>query len=314
MENGVARVEWSGVFVVSVTPFLENGDLDEIGTRELIETFIGEGVDGIVLAGSTGEWFTMSDDERIALFRLAHEATRGRVRLLAGISAIATGSAVGLAAAAREIGFDGALLLPPPYILPTDRELEAYIAAVAEVGLPLMLYNNPARTGVNLDARWLKKVARHPSVVALKESAKDIHQLSATVRELGSDLAVFTGMETYLGPTMQRGGKGVVAMAPNVMGRRATALYQTLAAGDLPQARRLQEDVDRLYARMYAGLHNPYVVLKEAMRILGRPGGHPRLPLLPFTAAERQGLAQFLSEIGCEGYDRSPAESFVAAQ
>jgi 4-hydroxy-tetrahydrodipicolinate synthase len=293
------RVNWSGVFVVSVTPFLEDGTFDEQGTRRLIETFIAEGVDGIVLAGSTGEWFTMSDDERVALFRLAHDTTRGRVKLLAGISAIATGSAVRLAASAREIGLDGALLLPPPYILPTDRELEAYMAAVSEVGLPIMLYNNPPRTGVNLDAKWLRRLARHASVVALKESAKDIHQLSATMRELGDELAIFTGMETYLAPTLQRGGVGVVAMAPNVMGARAVGLYRALKTGALAESRRLQEDIDRLYGRMYAGTHNPYVVLKETMRALGRPGGHPRPPLLPFTAAERDEMKAFLTEIGC---------------
>lgn len=291
----MARVDWSGVFVVSVTPFRENGDFDEAATRSLIDILIDDGVNGIVLAGSTGEWFTMSDDERIELFRVAKDAAAGRVPLLAGISAIATGSAINLAARAKEIGFDGALLLPPPYILPTDRELEAYIVAVADVGLPIMLYNNPPRTGVNLDVRWLKKLASHPSIVAVKESSKDIHQLSAVLREIGDQLAIFTGMETYLSPLLQRGGAGVVAMAPNVFGKLAVALYQAILNGDFAEARRLQNTVDRLYSKMYAGLHNPYVVLKEGMRLLNRPGGHPRLPLLPFTAEERSEFANFLN-------------------
>lgn len=293
----MARTDWSGVFVVSVTPFKENGDFDEAATRKLVDTLIDDGVDGIVLAGSTGEWFTMSDEERIELFRIAKDAAAGRVPLLAGISAIATGSAVRLAAASKEMGLDGALLLPPPYILPTARELDAYVSAIAEVGLPIMLYNNPPRTGINLDVDWLKKLSRHASIVAVKESSKDIHQLSAVIRETGQELAVFTGMETYLAPILQRGGAGVVAMAPNVFGRLAVRLYHAVLKGDLAEARRLQDPIDRLYGRMYAGKHNPYVVLKEGMRLLGRPGGHPRLPLLPFTDDEREEFAAFLRAV-----------------
>jgi 4-hydroxy-tetrahydrodipicolinate synthase len=180
-------------------------------------------------------------------------------------------------------------------VLPTDRELEAYIAAIAEVGLPIMLYNNPGRTGVNLDVRWLKKLARHDSIVALKESTKDIHQLSAVIREMGDELAIFTGMETYLGPTLLRGGAGVVAMAPNVFGALTAKLRKALIEGDMAAAGPLQDIIDRLYSRMYAGSHNPYVVLKEAMRLLGRPAGHPRPPLLPFTESERADLAAFVN-------------------
>lgn len=294
----MARVNWSGVFVVSVTPFREDGAFDPIATRALLDLLIKEGVSGVVVAGSTGEWFSMSDDERIELFRVAHEAVGRRVPVIAGISSITTGSAVGLASRAKDLGLDGALLLPPPYILPTDRELEAYISAVAEVGLPIMLYNNLPRTGVNLDVRWLTRLARHPAIVALKESSKDIHQIGATLREMGGELAIFSGMETYLGAFLQRGAAGVVAMAPNVLGERAVSLYRALLDGDVREARRLQQPIDLLYARMYSGVHNPYVVLKEGMRLLNRPAGHPRLPLLPFTESERREFREFLRTIG----------------
>jgi len=282
-----------------VTPFHADGRFDEGSMCRLLDMLVAEGVTGIVLAGSTGEWFTMSNEERIELFLVGRHQVAGRVPLLAGISAIATESAVLLASAAKDMGLDGALLLPPPYVLPTDRELEAYIAAVAEVGLPVMLYNNPGRTGVNLDIRWLKKLSRHSSIVAVKESTKDVHQLSATIREMGDDLAIFTGMETYLGSVVERGGAGVVAMTPNVLGDLPVRLYRALFSGDIDTARKLQDPVDRLYARMYAGTHNPYVVLKEGMRALGRPGGYPRLPLLGFEPKEREDIASFLTGIQC---------------
>ncbi len=206
------RIDWSGVFVVCVTPFRRDGAFDETATRNLVETLIGEGVDGLIMAGSTGEWFSMSDVERIELYRVAIDQNRGRVKMLAGAAALATATSVALTEAAKRLGMNGVLLLPPPYVLPNETELMGFFTAVDAVGLPIMLYNNPARTGVNLDGRWLRKLAALPNVVALKESAKDIGQIADSLREIGDELAVFTGIEPYIVPTLQRGGVGVVAM------------------------------------------------------------------------------------------------------
>lgn len=291
------RTDWGGIFVVMVTPFHPDGALDVESTRQLVDTLIAEGVDGIVLAGSTGEWFSMSDTEKVELFRVAAEQSKGRTKLLAGISAIATPSAVFLARQAKELKFDGALVLPPPYILPTERELLAFFAAIDEVGLPLMLYNNPPRTGVNLDAKWLRKLMAFKSVVALKESAKDIGQIADTLGQVGGELAVFSGIETYLVPSLQRGGAGVVAMAPNVLGAKAVEFYRECAAGHWDRAIILQSAIDRLYAQMYSAGVNPYVVQKEAMRMLGRPGGWPRPPLMSMNDAERSSLRAVLAQI-----------------
>lgn len=292
------RIEWSGVFTVCVTPFAADGALDDAAVRLLVEMLIADGAQGIVLAGSTGEWFSMSDEEKIRLFRVAAEQNRGRVKLLAGASSINTATAVRLTAAAKDAGLDGALLLPPPYILPTERELLAFVAAVDEVGLPIMLYNNPPRTGVNLDARLLGKLLPLRRVVALKDSAKDLHQLSATLRAHGDTLAIFTGTETYTVPTVQRGGAGVVAMAPNIIGRAAIALYEAATRGDWAAAAAAQVPIDLIYDRMYAWSYNPYVVIKEAMRLLGRPGGWPRPPLLPMLDTDREALRRVLADIG----------------
>ena len=159
------KTTWSGVFVVCVTPFKEDGAFDEAATRRLVDLLIDEGADGLIMAGSTGEWFSMSDAERIELFRVAADQNRGRVKLLGGVASLATGTSVSLTQAAKALGMDGVLLLPPPYVLPNDTELMAFFTAVDAVGLPIMLYNNPARTGVNLDAKWLRRLAALPHVV-----------------------------------------------------------------------------------------------------------------------------------------------------
>jgi len=291
------RIDWKGLFVVAVTPFHEDGRFDEVATRSLVDTLIADGADGLVLAGSTGEWFSMSDAEKVELFRVAADQAKGRVILLAGISAIATPSAVYLAREAKRLGYDGALVLPPPYILPTERELLAFFEAVDAVGLPLMLYNNPPRTAVNLDAKWLRKLMAFKSVVALKESVKDIAQIADTLKQVGGELAVFSGIETYLIPSLQRGGAGVVAMAPNVLGAKAIEFYRAAARGDWQRAIELQPVIDELYAQMYGAGVNPYVVQKEGMRMLGRPGGWPRPPLMSMNESERSALRAVLARI-----------------
>jgi dihydrodipicolinate synthase/N-acetylneuraminate lyase len=247
--------------------------------------------------GSTGEWFSLGEAERVRLFEIVADEARGRLKLIAGVIAIVPAESMRLAEAAKRLGYDGGLLLPPPYVLPTKAELFAFVGGVEAVGLPLMLYNNPARTGVNLDAPLLTELLRFPRVVALKESAKDLQQIARTIRTVGDELAVFSGMENYLVPSLQRGAVGVVAMAPNVLGRRAIGLYHAARRGDLVQATRLQGPIDRLYDEMYAGRTNPYVVLKEGMRLRGRPGGHPRPPLLPMSDADREAFRRVLDEI-----------------
>lgn len=285
------------MFVVCVTPFKEGGAFDEEATRKLIDLLIDEGVDGLIMAGSTGEWFSMSDAERVELFRVAADQNRGRVTLLGGVASLATSTSVALTQAAQRLGMDGVLLLPPPYVLPNEAELMAFFSAVDAVGLPIMLYNNPARTGVNLDARWLRRLAGLKYVVALKESAKDIGQIADSLREVGDELAVFTGIEPYIVPTLQRGGVGVAAMAPNVLGRQAVEFYRAAARGDWAATVRMQGAIDQLYTRMYGTGVNPYVVQKEAMALLGRPGGVPRPPLLAMTATQRESLKSLLDTI-----------------
>lgn len=288
------KIDWSGVFVVCVTPFKQDGSLDETASRALIDLLIKEGVDGLIFAGSTGEWFSMSDEERIELFRIAADHNKGRVKLLAGVAALATATSVKLAKAAKDLGLDGVLLLPPPYVLPNEAELMAFFTAVDAVGLPIMLYNNPARTGVNLDAKWLRKLTALNNVVALKESAKDIGQIADSLREVGEELAVFTGIEPYIVPTVQRGGVGVVAMAPNVLGSFAVDFFRAAARGDWAETVRRQPVIDQFYTRMYSAGINPYVVQKEAMTLLGRPSGVPRAPLLPMTDTQRASLKTLL--------------------
>jgi 4-hydroxy-tetrahydrodipicolinate synthase len=295
------RTDWRGVFAVSATPFTPEGEIDEAAFCALMRTLVEDGVQGIVVAGSTGEWYTMRDHERRRLFELAREQVGGRARLIAGTSAIATRDAVALTRAAGELGYDGAMVLAPPYALPNERELLAHFEAVAGVGLPLMVYNNPGRTQVNLTASVIDRLCAFESVVALKDSSKDLYQLGQTLRTVGDRLAVFCGLEPYLLPMVQRGAVGVVSMSVNIIGRDAVTLFDHLAAGRFAEARPLEAVIDRLYEAFYIGGFGAYVVIKECMNLVGRPAGWPRRPHLPMDDGGRRRLAGILEEIGVLG-------------
>jgi 4-hydroxy-tetrahydrodipicolinate synthase len=293
----MAGIGWQGTFVVAITPFTADGSFDRAAMQRLVDLFAAEGAEGVVVGGSTGEFFSMSEEELGELYRVAVNASRGRMKVLAGTTAITTGAAQRLTQAAKEAGCDGAMLLPPPYVIPTTRELIHFFRAVAEVDLPMMLYNNPMRTGVNLNVQVLRELVGIEQIVAFKESAKEVAQFGATLREFRDRLAIFTGFESHVLPSCSRGGVGVVAMAPNVLGARAMPLWEAAKAGNLPNAAVIQEEIDLLYAEMYSGRANPYVVIKEAMRLVGRPGGFPRPPLLSMTSDERASLAAALRKL-----------------
>jgi len=290
------RCEWTGTFVVMVTPFHADGSLDEAGARTLAETLIAEGADGLVVAGSTGEWFTMTTAEKALLFKAVAAGAAGRVPVLAGVSALSTADSLALLDAAREAGHAGALVLPPPYVLPSQREVDAYFGALDAQGLPLMIYNNPSRTGVNLNAAAMSRLARFERIVAMKDSVKDIAQTAETIRAVGDTISVFTGLENYAIASAQRGAVGVVAMAPNVMGRHAMPLYGHAASGAIAEAAAIQAKIDLLYQRMYGAGDNPYAVLKACMARLGRPSGPPRAPVLPVE--DMAGIDALLATLG----------------
>ncbi len=301
------RTDWKGVFVVAVTPFTETGEVDEGGFRRLMGQFVADGVHGIIVAGSTGEWYTLADDERRRLFETAKDEVGERVRLIAGTSAIATRDAVALTEAAKGLGYDGAMVLAPPYALPNEREVLGHFEAVAAVGLPIMAYNNPGRTQVNLSGRVVEQLCAFEGSVALKDSAKDLYQLSQTIRIAGDRLAVFAGLEPYALAMLQRGAVGIVSMSANIIGRPAVTFYEHAAAGRWAEARAIEAVMDRLYEAFYASGHGAYVVIKECMNLAGRPAGWPRRPHLPMDAIERERLAHTLAEIGVIGAGRTDA-------
>lgn len=273
--------QWKGVYTPVVTPFTSSGSIDKQEWAQLIELLISEGVDGVIVAGTTGEFYSLSPTEKVDAFNFVHEVVAKRVPVLAGTSCIGTRETVELTQAACAIGVDGILLLPPAFCLPTEKEIINYFRAVATVGLPIMAYNNPARTGVNINAAIATELKEIKNLVAYKETEKDIYAFSETLRVLAGFVDIFAGLEPYASAQFSRGAVGIVSTISNVAAKDVVALYQALAAGDFQTAAAYQERIDKLYLLMsQSGLSN-FSYVKAAMQLLDRPGGQSREPHLP---------------------------------
>jgi 4-hydroxy-tetrahydrodipicolinate synthase len=291
-----SQVDWHGSFAVIVTPFAADGSIDEAAYRQVVDSVIEAGCHGVISAGSTGEFFVMTNDERKRVFSIAADQAAGRVPVLAGASATRTEDVVDLTRYAADTGCDGTLLLPPIYIGLNERQtVEFYRRASDEGGLPIMLYSSPIYIRTDLTPRLVEKLMRIDNVVAIKDSSRSMHRLFDLVRFCGDELKVFIGEENLLLPAVAAGAVGAVAMVPQLVGRMAVDLYERAAAGDMVGARELHFKIVRVYDLFEVG---GYTALKACMNLLGKPGGHSRAPMLPLTEEQLAKLRQILEDVG----------------
>ena len=294
---GEPRADWHGSFAVNVTPFTADGDIDEDAYRRNVENVIDAGCHGLIAAGSTGEFFLMTLEERKRVFSIAVDQVASRIPVLAGTSATRTADVVDLTQHAREIGCDGVLLLPPIYIGIDDRELtEFYVRVSGDGGLPIMLYNSPLAVQENMTARFILELSEVANIVAVKDSSRDLQQIADLIRFCGDTLRIFVGEENQLLAGMAMGADGAVAMVPQVVGGMAVELYEAAAAGETERAQQLHEKVKRVYDLFDVG--SGYVCMKESMNMLGKPGGYSRPPMLPLTEGQRARLRRIYEDVG----------------
>ncbi len=293
---GSKIIDWHGSFAVLVTPFTEFGDIDEKSYRHIINSVISAGCHGIIAAGSTGEFFLMTDAERKEIFSIASHQANGRVPVLAGTSAIATNDVINLTKHAEKVGCDGILLLPPIYIkVSTEELIEFYSQVSKESNLPIMLYNSPAVPN-NLTPDIVQTLMSIDNVVAIKDSSGNLRQMSNLIRLCDDRLKVFVGEENLLLPAISIGAVGAVAMMPQVVGNMAVELYNASHSGNMEHARRLHHQMVRIYDIF--GVGSGYVAIKESMKLLGKPGGFTRPPMMPFTDKQRSELNNIFQDVG----------------
>jgi 4-hydroxy-tetrahydrodipicolinate synthase len=293
----MAVVGWSGVMPALATPFGRDGKLDGSQLAALIVLLLSEGVSGFVVGGSTGEYYSMTASERAALFEAAANHVAGRGVLVAGTSSINHAETLELSKAAMSMGYDGCMVLPPVYCLPKPQEILRAFEEIAAIGLPVMVYNNPARVGLGLSHDLAVQIANVPGVAAYKESAKDLYAIAALYYATRDRLAHFAGLEPYGSALLSRGASGIVSTISNVCGREVVNYYRAFRSDDMDLLSRTQQVIDEMYNLLaQSGLSN-FAFVKSAMMALGRPGGSVRAPHLMADRDQVERIGKRIEEI-----------------
>ncbi len=285
-----------GSIVAIVTPF-KDGKVDEGAFRDLIEFQIGMGTDGIVPCGTTGESATLSYEEHERVVEVAIEAVDKRVPVIAGTGSNSTAETIMLTKHAERAGADGALLITPYYNKPTQEGLYQHYRAVSEeVDLPLILYNVPGRTGVNLLPETVARLAELKNIVGIKEATGDMNQVSRIIEMCPEGFTVLSGDDFTTFPLMCLGGKGVISVTANIAPKDMASLVDALEAGDMDEARRLHYRLLPLHRAMFIET-NP-IPVKTALAMMGRIEEELRLPLVPMAPSNRERLKKALTDYG----------------
>jgi len=287
-----------GSYVALVTPFDRSGGVDAAALRRLVRSHLRAGTAGLVPCGSTGEAATLTHEEYRRVLSLTLEESRGLLPVFAGVGTNATAKAVEMAREAESLGADALLVLSPYYNKPTQEGLYQHFRAVARnTRLPVIVYNIPGRTAVNILPKTLLRLAADcPNVVAVKEASGNIDQVSEIVAGAAKGFAVLSGDDSLTVPMMAVGASGVISVVANVAPRETAAMCAAALAGDFKKARSLHLRLFSLVKALFVET-NP-IPVKAALEMMGLCGGTPRLPLTALTAANRPLLRRELSARG----------------
>ena len=284
-----------GVYVPFATPFHANGDLDLDRLPLIIEHILGAGCHGLVAAGTTGEYYALTHDERLAVFQRAIDINAGRAVMVAGCNAGGTREVVDFAQAAKDMGYDAIMLAAPATSLPRQHELAAHFMTVAdECGLPVILYNYPARAGVEIGFDCLDALADHPGIVAIKESSSDFSRFIAMRRRYAGRLDIMCGSDDQAADYFAWGVRSWLAGTGNVLPAHHVAIMNAANAGDVPAARAAFDAILPWVQHMEEGQYNQKVKLGLLMQ--GIDLGPVRAPILALRPEDEAVTRGFVTE------------------
>ena len=293
------NIIFEGAATALVTPTTEKGvDYEALG--KLIDWQIDEGIDALVICGTTGESSTLSDEEHREVLRYSLERAAGRVPMIAGTGSNDTDYAISLTKYASELGYNGALVVTPYYNKTTQKGLVAHFTAIADASsIPLILYNVPSRTGVNIEPATYAALADHPMIGGIKEASGNISKIVETAALVGDKVAIYSGNDDEIVPIIACGGKGVISVLSNVAPKETSLLCRKALDGDMPGAMALQAKYLKLIRALFSEV-NP-IPAKAAMSALGFCENYLRLPLVPMEKAHEDVLLERMKEVGIHG-------------
>ena len=288
------KEKYGKILVPMVTPFKEDQSVDYEKAVSIAEKLIEDNkADSIILSGTTGEFFTMSFEERVKLFKVIKEAVGDKIPLIAGVGSVSTIETIALAKKAEELGYTTAMVVSPYYTKPNQNELYNHFKKVAEsVSINIMVYNIPIFTGVNVNPETLTKLSKIDNIIAVKEEAElNPKQMTEFINSTPSDFIIYCGDDTMVLEAYAQGGTkrigGVISGASHIIGVKIRNMIESFIEGSVEEAARTQQKFFTLYRSWgQNGRINPVPLLKESMKMVGYNAGIPRLPLTPGTEEE----------------------------
>ena len=293
-------MQFEGIYTPIITPFHDDGSINEEGFAQVIEFLVDSGSHGIVVGGTTGEYYAQTLEERVHLLQIAHRVINGRATLMAGVGAIRTEDSIELAQTAAQIGVDALLVNSPPYVLPTEAENAAHALAIDRAAqLPIMLNNYPGRTGVGMDEGYLNLVSASKNFCAIKESSGDINRLHLLANNF-PQIQLSCGADDQALEFFVWGARSWVCAGGNFAPEAHIALYEACVVNqDFELGRKIMAAMLPLMSLLEQGGKFGQCI-KHATALRGMPAGPPRSPLAPLEDSEKSALAKVIETMDAE--------------
>jgi len=295
--------EMKGYIIPILTTFNRDGSIDERAFRQNISYLIDEGIYGISVTGSFGEFALLSSEERIRLYEVAVDEIAGRCTMIAGTLHASTDEVVRLSAAAEKIGMDGLMITPPYYVVPSERDIREHFTIIdRKVSLPIAVYNNPARIGVNMSPALALELSNLEHVVSLKQSSSHFFELLEVIRltEGRSDFHVTNGQEFWALPALLMGAEAVYGISPLLFGRECIELFDCAKQGDIERGRAIQYRVNRIRSAIAKCAATPAAALRYMVSKRGLAGGCSRAPIAEIGTEDKALLDTAYAEASVE--------------
>jgi len=287
-------IDLGRISTAMVTPFDSKGNIDFGKTTQLINYLLNNGTESLVVAGTTGESPTLSSEEKVALFRHVVKVVDGRVPVIAGTGNNNTYASIELTKKAQEAGVDAIMLVAPYYNKPNQEGLYHHFKTIAEsTNLPIMLYNIPGRSVINMSVDTVIKLSKIPNIVAIKEASGSLEAMTEIIANTAEDFVLYSGDDGITLPALSIGAKGVVSVSSHVIGNEMQQMVKAFLEGNVTEATRQHQKLLPIMRGLFAA-PNP-VPVKTALQIKGLDVGSVRLPLVPLSEQERVQITKLLS-------------------
>ncbi|WP_342599072.1 4-hydroxy-tetrahydrodipicolinate synthase [Psychrobacillus sp. FSL H8-0483] len=282
------------ILTAMVTPFDEHEEIDFQATRNLINYLIANGTEGLVVSGTTGESPTLTEEEKVELFKFTVEVVNGRIPVIAGTGSYNTKESMKLTKLAEDAGVDGIMLVAPYYSKPSQEGLYQHFRTIAEVtSLPIMLYNIPGRSVVNMSVETVIRLSKIPNIVSIKEASGNLDIMAEIIDHTPEDFSLYSGDDGLTIPVLSIGGTGVISVASHVIGNEMQAMIKNFKIGNIQEAAKEHRRLLPIMKALFAA-PNPTPV-KAALNLKGVPVGGVRLPMVPLNDEQLSALQQVLN-------------------